>query len=326
MTQSDSTANPMPTDAIGSVETPPSLGYVQRPALPFIGRHRKKLIFLALCLAVAIPLYRYWQPLKHRVLWMYWFKQSEAHVMPKQAVDLIIDDPIAGQKAIKNDRDYSPMVAPSTGAGYTPEAFRALVRYDSRLLVSTGARGGVVPFFGVLHRPDGTPRLVLVAGGQGITGSLLAFTQVVVLPIPKWTDAPPSGVYGPMTTGFGYSGPPPTPTRFKTGVVDSNDPSHIVFEFEAGQRGGFLRAAAASTQPWTVSATGIIDAYLKNDDSITFSLRSFTGTDPNIRVGQSSFSGDVDVIQAQAAVRRGAVRAGTQAATRASRSGRGRSQ
>src|SRR5262245_47719403 len=116
----------------------PTLEYGRRSRLAWVSRHRKKLIVLALLTAAGILLYRNGQALKHRALWLYWSRQAAKHVMPADA---------DGQLA----------------ASYLPNEYVELRNVDRRVTL-TGAKDGPILFMGTLHRPDGTPRLVIVAG------------------------------------------------------------------------------------------------------------------------------------------------------------------
>jgi len=84
--------------SLSNASPTPTLDYAQRPPLAWVSRHRRILIFLALCFAIIGPIWWYWSPLKTRVLWLYWTRQAAAHRMPEKSVDLFIRDPA---KAIK---------------------------------------------------------------------------------------------------------------------------------------------------------------------------------------------------------------------------------
>jgi hypothetical protein len=61
---------------------------------------------------------------------------------------------------------------------------------------------------------------------------------------------------------FGYNGAF-EPAEMRGGVADPNDPSHITFTVVTG-----------FSDQWAVGRfRGIIDAYLENDDSLSFELR-----------------------------------------------------
>jgi hypothetical protein len=289
-----STREPGNAAADVATEVSPPLEYVQRPPLPFVGRHRKKLVSLALLLAIAILLYRYWQPLEHRVLWVYWSRAAAAHVMPASSTDLILSDPAAISKALASDPNYFRYAVPGTTASpvaYWPTAYRELVKYDSRLGASM--MGDAVTFVGTMRRPDGTPRLVIVTGCSGYNQMLLNWISVRVLPIPSWFDSPPTLKLPTPSWVRSIDGPIPIPTRLKSGMRDPADASHIVFEFEKS-------SAPFVSAPWKVDATGVIDAHLQNDDSITFTLRSFSGNDLNLHLGHDLFEGDPQVLQTRA--------------------------
>lgn len=289
--------------------SPPLLEYGRRSRFGFIGRNTKKLIFLALCLAFTIPIYRNWGPLKHRVLWFYWFNQAMAFRMPEKPVDLRITDLTNSAQAISQDPAYQQMTEPGTKltlAGYVPAVFRRLMEHDSRLNLANGPAHAVA-FLGRMDRPDGTPRLVIVTHSDGLNSQILNQTGVLVLPVPGWTDPLPPTVTSQYRWWITYaavnkntlpiSGLPRRFARLRSGTIDPTDRSHLVFEFTIGdpvaQSNLFVRSSDA-----TSGTSGVIDARLENDDALYFSLRTFSGTDPNLRAWPISLSGDVPTIQA----------------------------
>jgi hypothetical protein len=318
----------------------PTPDYAPAPRLRWIGRHRKLLIFAAFCIAAAMPIYWYWAPLKYRVLWLYWSRQAAAHVMPVQAMDVTIRDPARVNLVPTTNPDYVVYTAtppamftgnpPAPSAMYAPLPYRHLQLLDARLNI-TGGPGIAVLFMGTLRRPDGTPRLVIVTGGSGVSSNLLAMTKTLVLPLPQWNDPLPPGRAAHLGMAMGFSGPPPIPTQLKTGVIDPTDPTHIVFEFIARPP---VTGPAALRGPGTrpadnaVTGGGIIDAHLQNDDSLAFKLRSYWGNVRNANIGRSSvIAGDVKALEAQAQARQAGAPTGgsrsTTTPTRSSRGGRG---
>jgi hypothetical protein len=294
------------------------------------------LILFAFCIAVAIPIYWYWTPLKHRALWLYWSRRAAAHVMPTHSVDVTIRDPARVNLVPTTNPDYvvyaaapPPMftgITPAPSAMYAPLSYRHLQQFDARLNI-TGGPSIPVLFMGTLRRPDGTPRLVIVTGGSGVSSNILAMTGTLVLPLPKWNDPLPPSSVSHLGMGMGYSGPPPIPTLLKTGVIDPSDPTQITFEFTAGQPRFSPAARGATAPPSTnpVGGGGIIDAHLQNDDSLAFKLRSYWGNVRNANIGRNSiFPGDVATLQTQAQARRGGPpTAGSRATTGPTRSSRG---
>jgi hypothetical protein len=314
--------------------------YAPPPRLPWVGRHRKMLIFAAFCIAIAIPIYWYWAPLKHRVLWLYWSRQAAAHVMPEHAMEVVIRDPARVNLVPTTNPDYvvyaaapPPMFTgnfPPPSTVYAPLPYRHLQLLDARLNI-TGGPGIPVLFMGTLRRPDGTSRLVIVTGGSGVSSNILAMTETLVLPLPKWNDPLPPGSVTHLGMGMAFSGPPPIPTQLKTGAMDPMDATHIVFEFTArppATSPAALRGPGTRPADNAITGGGIIDAHLQNDDSLAFTLRSYWGNVRNANIGRNPIlPGDVATLQTQAEARRGGPPAAgsraTTSPTRSSRGGRG---
>lgn len=303
---------PAPQDQHSS----PQLEYARPTPLVWIGRHRGLLIFLAVCIAIGGSIHWYWTPLKRRATWLYYSRQAAAHVMPVVATDAVITDPVRAGTVPTTNPDYLVAGSPQPQyAQYLPGAYRNLLSVDSRLGM-TGGIGTPVIFMGTLKRPDGTPRLVIITGGHGESRQLVAATLVLVLPIPKFLDAPPPLTGLPrIGMGMAGSGPPPVFTQMRTGVADPYDPSHIAIEFTAAVpmlRSQTSASIGASTAPGAIArsavfprvappAGGMIDAYLKNDDSIEFTLRSSFGlTNPGFNQ-RSIMPGDEESVRARAA-------------------------
>lgn len=291
----------IPEPAPGTISRErPTLDYDHRVRLRIVGRHKKKLIFLALCLAIAISVYRNWGPLKHRVLWLYWFNQAMAFRMPEKPVDLRIHDPKNAAQAMAEDLAYVRSKVANTGnipVEYLPNVYRRLFEQDSRLNLTTG-NGHAVAFMGRMVRPDGTPRLVIVTHADGYNSQILNRTGVLVLPVPRWNDPLPPAVSGRHGWGISGSGPIPSIARLRSGNLDPADHAHLAFDFVVGPSIAHFRGT-----PWNpdeVRNTGIIDARLTNDDAMKFTIRSFTGNDPNLHVLPTSLSGDVRTLQASA--------------------------
>lgn len=279
------------SDSPGNQPDSPQLDYARPVRFGWISRHRKLLIGLALLLAVAGPVWWNWQPLKHRALWLYWSHRAATHVMPEAAI-VSITGPEAAQLPTTNPDYVSPAYTTTKwaqpSASYIPNTFRELSRLDGRLR-SMAFPDGPVIFMGTMHRPDGTPRLVIITGGSEMDSRyLLRNTGSAVLPLPGWFD--PLPVTGPpLSRGFRGSGPPPTPAAYRTGVRDPKDPSHAVIKYTLSEsttmvaRGiaatragtGLPNATAAeiSQVPRKVIGEGEIDVRLGNDDSLNFAIR-----------------------------------------------------
>lgn len=278
-----------------------TLDYRHRPRLSWIGRHKKKLIFLALCLAIAIPVYRNWAPLKHRVLWLYWFNQAMAFRMPEKPVDLRIHDPQNAAQAMAANLAYQRSKQGYRGiipVEFVPVVYRRLFEQDSRLNL-TAMVGNSVAFMGRMERPDGIPRLVIVMHSDGMDSQILNRTAVLALPIPKWNDPLPPATSPQYGWGISINGPPPSIARFRSGMLDPADHTHLIFDYIIGP--GMFSAAQSPSTPDNVVSSGVIDAYLKNDDALHFSIRGPYGV--NTGLGQSgaravaSLSGDIRTLQ-----------------------------
>ena len=256
--------------------TPAPLEYGARPRLSWISRHAKKLILLSLLIAIAAPLYWYRQPLKHRVLWLYWSHQAAAFQMPIAAVVIRIDDPAEAKRVASTNPSYdlveSARAMPNARAMYRPLPYRKLKQLDLRLLINDDEP---VVFMGTLRRPDGAPRLVLVIGGGGTLDDIVKSTQVLMLPLPGWFDPIPQAT--PTSSGLADTldiGGLSAHTRLKTGVADPLDPSHVSFEFDAV----WPITINNNPNPWGSAGHGIIDAHLTKEDKLQFRVRSFSDT------------------------------------------------
>lgn len=287
----------------GDEPTTPTLEYRHRPRLSVIGRHKKKLILLALCLSIGVPLYRNWGSLKHRILWHYWFRQALAYQMPGKAVDLRIHDTTRAADAMDRDRAYRQSSSNGTGRSveYAPIPYLRLREMDSRLAVNSWTTSPVA-FIGEMVRPDGTRRLVIInTKTYSIASRFLDGTSVQVLPIPGWADPLPpirSNLNG-IDVGGGDAELFPSEITYaslRSGMLDPADRAHLIFEYVVGPTAplfGPNLAPFSTTSPFPkvdwdqVQASGIIDARLQNDDSLHFSLRQDPDQPQRIQFGTS---------------------------------------
>jgi len=233
------------------------LAYSRPPALPWVSQHRRLLLALALLGATSLPVWHSRATLMQRADWLYWSDRCASHRMPGP-IDLVITDAARARGLLTADDDYEPK---GTGCIYSPRAWRMLERADPRCFwISSAVDDGAIVFLGALRRPDGTWRLVVVRGANTNAYDLLAFTRVLVLPHPKPFEPFPGQV---VSAGSCYSG------RWRDAQLrgashDPKDASHILLPFDVNPEipgGGSLRA------------TGLIDGYLQNDDSLSFRLR-----------------------------------------------------
>jgi hypothetical protein len=232
---------------------PQTLEYAKRAPLAWVSRHKRPLLSFALLVLIATGLYHFREPLKQRALWLYWSHQCATFQMPAN-VKVMVDDPADVQR-LSNDADYVPaknFSGPNPALFYRPNAWQQLVQLDSR----TGWIRGWLPekpiaFLGSMRRPDGQSRLVILQGWSVNGYDILYDLQLLILPHPGLFDPipPPMG-----TPGSAYSGLW-TPARIDAARLDPNNPSHLSFTLH------------------TVTASGTVDAYLQNDDSLRFQMQ-----------------------------------------------------
>jgi len=135
-----------------------------------------------------------------------------------------------------------------------------------------------ISFMGMLRRPDGLWRLVIVAGSNGMADSMLDSIGVEVLPVPGIFDSLPPPMVQVFPPGYFSIGKIPDLVEFKTGTIDPRDPSHIEFEFAVVDVWGNVnRPSDPDTKLLTfpsrpVKSRATLDAYLQNDDVLKFSL------------------------------------------------------
>lgn len=264
-------------------EESPQLEYAPPPGAAWISRHRKLLIVVALSIAMAVPIWRNWESLKHRAVWLYWSRRAAAHVMPASSAAVTVHGPDASQIAATNP-DYQPvepfftLASSQQNVRYVPVALRELLELDGRL---SSMRSSLSPaiFMGTVHRLDGTPRLVIITGQSEFDShALLSSIDTAVLPLPGWFDPIPAarGMSFRMSVGHGSY----APATYLTGTIDSQDPSHLVIPYVLTEstpivlrRTGDFAAADSQLQPSRIVGQGEIDVHLQNDDSLNFSLR-----------------------------------------------------
>lgn len=269
--------------------SPPTLEYSNRSRLSWIGRHKKKLIFLAVLIAVSIPIYQYRDSLKHRALWLYWGHRAATFQMPA-GINLVVDDPAEVQLLLGSNPDYvRSKIAPSRLA-YSPITYRQLAKYDPRCELNLIEKEEIV-FFGKLTRPDGVKRIVI------LKGAMLGFADLnaVVLPIPRLLEPLPTATTFQLSMGVWHMSDGPDPVELRAAATDPNDPSHLIIQCVLG------RPSSESPHHVTkaeIVAAGTMDAFLQNDDSLLIKMpqlptRAGTWMQPRIE-------GNVQKLQQQA--------------------------
>lgn len=259
------------------------LEYARRMPLSWVSKRRTPLILAACILFISGAIYWFWTPLTHWIAWNYCIRQAAAHVMPGVA-----------------------------SGHYNPQTYRNLYSVDSRLQLIGGESGHVI-FIGTLKRPDGTPRLVIITGGRGNSERLLEGTRALVLPVPSLLKlAPPAPVLKPRQHEYGtvVIGWSPRTTQMRSGIIDPSNPSHVAIAFTVDppffSASQIAVAMGATTHPDEMPtdpapAGGMIDAYLRDDDSIAFRLVSSYGPiNPGFNQ-RSILPGDEASVRSQAA-------------------------
>lgn len=270
--------------------TPPPLDYGNHPPLAWIGKNRKKLIALAILLAIVGPLAWYREPLWDLGEWHYWMRQAAAHRMP-EGLAVVTSSPSEIAK-YSNHPDYVVQAVRGGNTDqlvYSPRALRELVRLDPRFAVFAN---GPTSYLGILHRPDGQPRLVavlaptLIVSSANFRGYVASGgpVHVVVAAIPAAFDTIPPAV-PPAVPVFinGLNRPASVTTRVLNDLaignlaqpsqifparIDPDDPSHLVIS--------------------TLTERGSLHLFLQNDDTIRQEADMVQTPHQIIRQGNSS--------------------------------------
>lgn len=267
----------------------PTLEYGHRSRLSWIGRHKKKLIFLAVLIAVSIPIYQYRDSLKHRALWLYWGYRAAKFQMPA-GINLVVDDPADVQRLLASNPDFvRSRIAPSRLA-YSPITYRQLAKYDPRCELNLIEKEEIV-FFGKLTRPDGVERIVVLKGAMlGFTGM-----NAIVLPIPRLFEALPTAATFQIPMGVWHMSDGPDPVELRAAAKDPNDPSHLIIQSILGRPSWEAPHHVTKAE---IVAAGTMEAFLQNDDSFVIKMPRLP-----TRAGtwmQERLEGNVQTLQQQA--------------------------
>jgi hypothetical protein len=247
-------------------DTVQPLNYAERRPRSWLKRWRWWLLVATLLIAFAVPIARNRKTLIYRGEWLYWSHECAVFQMP-QSLDPCVTDPVVAQQLLASNPDYKPYQnwAGAVFAVYAPRAWRELEALDIRsFLIKDGSAG--ILFLGSLRRPDGTARLVVVSGSDTNGLELLWSTRALILPRPALTDSPPNRLSN--VGGESFSGRA-IPASILTGCSDPNDPSHVTFPFRVYDLDWSTNVGTRGN----LAATGILDGYLQNDDSLLFKLR-----------------------------------------------------
>jgi hypothetical protein len=173
----------------------PRLDYAPRTPLAIVGRHGCLLICLALAIAIGAPLWWFWQPLKQRVMWLYWFHQAAAFRMPDTPEHNEVWYPIPPRQVPTTRPEFQLETYFDRGyqfamARYLPRPYQELRKIDPRFF-PPGSDDMPLAFMGTLKRPDGAARLVVVFGGRGLEIRIMGSVYATVLPAPGLFDPLP---------------------------------------------------------------------------------------------------------------------------------------
>jgi hypothetical protein len=277
---------------------PAKLDYrAEPPAIPFPIR---SLILFVLATVVCIVggglLYRDFQANRAlwrveeaaRTKWLADFNAAATHKMPipGEIVTRRREDALA-LSALPDWSVSMDLNGTHVVACYVPIAYADLCRVDPRF---ESSRFSAVAFMGTLRRPDRLARLVVVDCAIDPTmefGKPMWRITYSAAPIAKSSDPRPQPQRKPSVgalTGRWIA------VELHSGVIDPNDPSHIMF--------GYVRSALPGT---TGSAglpdPGFIDAFLQNDDSMTFEIRDANPADRlNLRMAPRTTVQDPEVV------------------------------
>jgi hypothetical protein len=236
------------------------LQYGPRTALPWVSRHRRKLIALAVVVAVALTARLLGPTLVFRAKWLYWSHRCAVYQMPPQ-MPVVVTDPqkVAAMFNSRNpDWGYERILNGGwTAASFTPHAVTELLHLDNGAWSAMG-----VLFVGSLHRPDGKQRVVVLSSpypnGSNLAGCL---NTLVMTPVPLFQKIPSRFGKGSRWTG------PWMELHWYTAVPDAADQSHLRLHFD------MMVLTPPTPASVGVPVPGDVDVYLQNDDALRFKLR-----------------------------------------------------
>lgn len=265
----------MSREALEQPPGPVPLQYSRRRPLRFFSRHPRLFVFAALCIAVGVSWYLWWTPLEYRIRWWYWTRQAMSYQMPVTSLDVRITDQAQAKKMPVENPDFVLFQSPNrVDAVFAPKAFRALSELDPKIRAGgVWNHRGALTFMGMLMRPDGTPRLVIIPGSEGVhVGYPGEGIGYVVTPPTGLFDPLPAKLKGPGITSIHMD----SASRYetKTAVRDSADPTHLIIPLNR----------AFDPSPYQV------DAYLLNNDTLSIRInkaapRPTTAGDTFIEIG-----------------------------------------
>jgi hypothetical protein len=243
---------------------PVSLNYAPSPG-SFWKRRRRRIIALSLLVSLVLVLNHYRDDVVLRFRRAYWYRQCARFAVPP-GVLLKESDPIrAAALLASRPEDYRAVVY-STGAVavYFPRCFREFANVEPRSLGLRGLTGSSILFLHELRTPSGKARLVAVSSEWANAYDMHVLMDRVVLPPPSFFES--LNIKAPFT-GFAYSGPF-VEAICSPGTVDPADPTHFCISFTVPDR-------LKESHPLR---DGILDGYLRDDDTIHFQIRDLATT------------------------------------------------
>jgi hypothetical protein len=226
----------------------------------FWRRHRRLIAALALLFPLILLTNRYRDDIVTRSRRMYWYRQCAHFTIPPDALLKETDTTRAAALLASRPDDYRS-VTYSTGtiAVYFPRCLREYATVEPRSLGLRGIIGSPILFLHELHTPYGAPRLVAVSAEWTNGYDMHILMDRVVLPPPRVFES--LNIKSPAT-GFAYSGPYIEVT-FSRGALDPADPTHFSIPFTVPDR----------LKPDHPLRHGVLDGYLRDDDTIHFKVR-----------------------------------------------------
>jgi hypothetical protein len=236
--------------------SPPTLEYAPRPSHRWWKRHRRKLLIVSIFLALAAAGYAYRDPIWFKARQLYWARRCARFAVPAGTP---VVRPV-GSTTDANYRvaDYTP---PARALTFQPECwteFAALNGWRPRHYPFTYS----TVFLHELRTPSGKRRIVHV---ESVFENLFrpASHLVPTIVAPPTVFSPPRVIREP-TGDYRISEAHAAMKRY-VGQYDPRDVSHFTIAFESTGS----------------SRSGVVDGYLRDDDTVTFEVRDVATKPPS---------------------------------------------
>lgn len=204
---------------------------------------------------------------------MYWFSRCMNHVTPP-GTKLVETDPTKAATLLKNNAEYFDVdlyippgitalrqvpITKQLWAEYIP---RELQEVWKRVPVPFSPFDSAAVYVGRISTPSGRKRLLV------LTGTQVRYPDPCYYIWPNLVEPPTlsrsAKLLGPGTRSMN-SGGQSRDTWLKPALLDSNDPTHVIVPFD-------VYRGSISSDP-TPEFSGIIDVYLRDDDTLALSER-----------------------------------------------------